>query len=70
MPNNPFTRTVPAKRMVQPNNKVARGIEVHAIITSSQTPAASNGSQVTGGPSQRPSLNPQPGGGGGGGSLN
>lgn len=65
MPNNIFFRTVPSKRMVQPNNKVARGIEVHAIITSSQTPAATNGSQVTGGPAQRPSLNPSPGGGGG-----
>lgn len=50
--------------MVPPNNKVARGIEVHEIITNSQTPAQTNGSAVTGGPSQRPSLNPSPGGGG------
>lgn len=64
MPNNIFFRTVPSKRMVQPNNKVARGIEVNAIITNSQTPAQTNGSDVTGGPAQRPSLNPSPGTGG------
>lgn len=50
--------------MVAPNNKVARGIEVHAIISNSQTPAQKNGSDTTGGPAQRGSLNPTPGDGG------
>jgi hypothetical protein len=69
MPNSPIRNTAAYRRTATSGlslNKVARSVHVGVLISASQTPAQKNGSDTTGGPSQRGALNPSPGGGGGG----